>query len=98
MNAPLLHTVLNDLLCAVDRYPEVAESVGWFVFDGDRAIREGIYVVKTDVAQEVLHLDGSIGVRVGVEVLASDDLVQFAHAVANGVIPHMPLRTIAATG
>ncbi|MFP3564723.1 hypothetical protein [Paraburkholderia sp. SIMBA_030] len=92
MNQRLLHSVIDELLCAVDRYPEIAEPVRRFVFDEGHAIREGIYVVKTPTGSDVCHADGSVSIGVHVEVLASDDLIQFAHAVANGVVPHMPLR------
>jgi hypothetical protein len=98
MNPRLLHSVLDDLLCAVDRYPEVAEPVARFVFDEEHAIRKGVYEVKSQTGTDVRHADGSVSISVGVEVLASDDLIQFAHAVANGVVPHMPLRIAAATG
>jgi hypothetical protein len=97
MNRPLLHSVLDDLLCTLDRYPEVAEPVKRFIFDEEYAIRRGNYLVKAPT-ENVRHADGSVSINVGLEVLASDDLIQFAHAVANGVVPHMPLRIAAATG
>jgi hypothetical protein len=97
MNPRLLHSVLDDLLRSVERYPEMFEPVKRFVFDEYHAIREGIYVVTTP-AENVRHSDGSVSISVGLEVLASDDLIHFAHAVANGVVPHMPLRVSAATG
>jgi hypothetical protein len=95
MNPRLLHSVLDDLLCSVDRYPEIAEPVMRFVFDEGHAIREGIFEVKTQVGAEVRHADASVGFDIGLEVLASNELIQFAHAVANGVVPHMPLRGVA---
>lgn len=90
MKAPLLHSVIDDLLCSIERYPEIAGPVDWFIFDDRRDVRSGLYVVKTPT-ENIKHADGSFSVNVGLEVLASDDLIQFAHAVANGVVPHMAL-------
>lgn len=97
MKPRLLHSVIDDLLDALDRHPELTEPAMRFVFGEAHAIRQGAYDVQTRVGTDVRHADGSVSLGVGCEVLASRELIQFAHAVANGVVPHMPLRAAAAT-
>ena len=97
MNKRLLHSVIDDLLNAVEQRPELTEPVMHFVFDEVNAIRAGLCEVKEFDAGDTLP-DGSVSIRVRGDVIASRELIQFAHAVANGVVPHMPLRIAAATG
>lgn len=91
MNKRLLHSVIDDLLCSVERYPEIAEPVERFIFDEGHGIRWGLVDVTTRTTGESELPNGAKCFDVTLEVLASDDLIQFAHAVANGVVPHMPL-------
>lgn len=97
MNAPLLHSVIDDLLDAIDRRPEFTDSVMHFVFDEVNEIRAGLSEVKQRDARNTFP-DGSLSIRVDGDVVASRELIQFAHAVSNGVVPHMPLRIVAASG
>ena len=97
MKAPLLHSVIDQLLDAVEQRPELTEPVMHFVFDEVNAIRAGLAEVQKFDAGNALP-DGSLSIRVNGDVLASSELIQFAHAVANGVVPDMPLLGIAATG
>jgi hypothetical protein len=97
MNPRLLHSVIDDLLATVDQRPELAEPVTRFVFDDSKTIREGLCDVRTRAGPDVRHADGSVSFGVCVELLASHDLIQFAHAVSNGVVPHMRLSDNAAS-
>ena len=90
MNQRLLHSVIDDLLDAVERRPELTGPVMHFVFDEVNAIRAGLSEVQKCDARNALP-DGSLSIRVDGTVLASRELIQFAHAVANGVVPDMPL-------
>lgn len=90
MNPRLLHSVINDLLDIVERCPEFEDSVMHFVFDEVNAIRAGLCESQKCDAGNALP-DGSLSVRVDGTVLASRELIQFSHAIANGVVPDMPL-------
>lgn len=96
MSGPLLHSVVDDLLDSIEQRPELAEPVLRFIFDGSQMIREGLSDIRLRDGGQTRHADGSVTFNCGAEVQASRELVQFAHAVANGVVPHMPLRGDAA--
>ncbi|MFM0243819.1 hypothetical protein [Paraburkholderia sediminicola] len=90
MSSRLLHSVIDDLLDAVEQRPELVEPVMHFVFDEVNAIRAGLSEVQKRNAGDALP-DGSLSIRVDGDVLASRQLIQFAHAIANGVVPQMAL-------
>ncbi|HEX7907293.1 MAG TPA: hypothetical protein VF534_04275 [Paraburkholderia sp.] len=96
MKSRLLHSVIDDLLDTVEQRPELTEPVMHFVFDEVNAIRAGLGEVKKRDVGSTLP-DGSLSIRIVGDVVASRELIQFAHAVANGVVPHMPLRGAAVT-
>lgn len=89
--APLLHTVIDQLLDAIEHRPELAEPVMHFIFDEANEIREGLCDVSARQGRDTVHADGSVSFGFGVELRASERLIQFAHAVAQGFVPHMPL-------
>ena len=91
MKGRLLHTVIDDLLGSIERWPELGDVVKGVVFDEANEIRVGLCDVRTEMLGETRHPDKSVSFRVGVEIRASDELVQFAHAVSNGIVPHMRL-------
>ena len=94
MAARLLHSVIDDVLAVAERWPEFAAEILHFVFDEAHAIREGLYETTTHVLGDVTVAlkDGPAefgGVAVVSQTLATDCLVQFAHAVSRGFIPHV---------
>lgn len=95
MNGRLLHAVIDDLLGAIERWPELEGHVKRVVFDDDNQIRAGLCEVRTELAGETRHPDESVSFRVGVEIRASAELIQFAHAVSNGFVPHMRMPDVA---
>jgi hypothetical protein len=89
MTARLLHSVIDDLLVVIEYRPELADDVMRFIFDDASSIRDGLCEVRTRPGSDVRHADGSMSFNVGVELLASRGLIQFAHAVSQGVVPPM---------
>jgi len=91
MRNQLLHSVVDDLLCVIESRPELAPAVMHFIFDDVSSIREGLSEVRTRPGADTRHVDGSVSFNVGVELLASRQLLQFAAAVSAGVVPEMAL-------
>lgn len=91
MRSRLLHSVVDDLLCAIEDRPELASDVMHFIFDDDSSIRAGLSEVRTRPGAGTQHANGSMSFSVGVELLASRQLLQFAAAVSAGVVPEMAL-------
>lgn len=92
MQSRLLHSVIDDVLEAAERFPEMAADILHFVFDETRDVREGLYETKTRVLGESTLQAGARearGTAVVTQTMATDRLVQFAHAVARGFIPHV---------
>ena len=92
MQARLLHSVIDDVLEAAERWPEMASDILHFVFDETHDVREGLYETKTHVLGEsTLQAGGqeARGAPVVTQAMATDRLIQFAHAVARGFIPHV---------
>jgi hypothetical protein len=96
LNADLLHSVLDKVLTASEQYPDMSDEIERFIFDEGHQIRPGLCVLVQCEGIDVQA--GGVASVVTFEALASPELIQFAHAVANGVVPHMPLRVSAATG
>ncbi|RKE35256.1 hypothetical protein B0G76_1317 [Paraburkholderia sp. BL23I1N1] len=91
MKPALLHSVIDQLLNAIDHRPELADDVLHFLFDEVNEIREGLCDVSTRHGRDTVHADGSVTFGIGVELRATERLMQFTHAIAQGVVPHMPL-------
>jgi hypothetical protein len=91
MRSQLLHSVVDELLGVIEQRPEVAPAVMHFIFDDVSSIREGLSEVRTRPGADTRHVDGSVSFNVGVELLASRQLLQFAAAVSAGVVPEMAL-------
>ncbi|MBW9102919.1 hypothetical protein [Paraburkholderia phenoliruptrix] len=91
MRAQLLHSVIDQLLCTIEERPELAPDVMHFIFDDDSSIRHGLSEVRTRPGNGTQHANGSVSFSVGVELLASRQLLQFAAAVSAGVVPEMAL-------
>jgi hypothetical protein len=91
MRGRSVHSVVDDLLDAIERRPEVAAAVMHFVFDDVSAVREGLCDVRTRPGIGESHPDGSMSFSVGVELLASRQLLEFAAAISAGVVPEMAL-------
>lgn len=91
MRNQLLHSVIDDLLGVIEQRPEVAPTVMHFVFDDASSVREGLSEVRTRPAEGTCHPNGSMSFSIGVELLASRQLLQFAAAVSAGVVPEMAL-------
>lgn len=93
MKPRLLHSVIDEVLEAAERWPELASEILHFVFDETHDVREGLYETKTHVLGEgTLKFGAGHEVRstaVVTQTVATDRLVQFAHAVARGFIPHV---------
>jgi hypothetical protein len=89
--APLLHTVIDQLLDAIEQRPELTDAVMYFVFDDENEVRAGLCDVRVREGRHTRHADGSVGFGFGVELRASERLIQFASAIAQGFVPHMPL-------
>jgi hypothetical protein len=91
MGAPRLHAVIDELTQVIEQRPELASDVMHFIFDGDASVREGLSDVRTRPLPDTRHTDGSMSFNVGVELLASRQLLEFAAAVSAGVVPEMAL-------
>jgi len=91
MRNPLLHSVVDELLGVIEQRPEIAPAVMHFVFDDASSVREGLSEVRTRPGNGTSHPNGSVSFSVGVELLASRQLLQFAAAVSAGVVPEMAL-------
>jgi hypothetical protein len=96
LNADLLHSVLDRVLTASEQWPEMSDEIERFIFDEGHQIRPGLCVLVQCEGVDVQA--GETASCITLLALASPDLIQFAHAVANGVVPDMPLRLGAATG
>ncbi|MBR7929428.1 hypothetical protein [Burkholderia ambifaria] len=81
--------MIDDLTDAIDRWPELAGEVFAFVFDG-LDVREGLFSIRTREGKE-LKVGDTIQMDIGVAIFAAPELVQFAAAVEQGVVPAMPL-------
>ncbi|WP_175777494.1 hypothetical protein [Burkholderia anthina] len=84
-----LQHVIDDLTDTIDRWPELAEDVFAFVFDGPD-VRNKLFSIRTHEGKE-LKIGDTIQMDIGVTIFASPELAQFAAAVAQGVVPAMPL-------
>ncbi|MBR8435235.1 hypothetical protein KDW37_31240 [Burkholderia cenocepacia] len=84
-----LQNVIDELTDAVGRWPELVDEVFAFVFD-DGCVREGLYSIRTANGKEVTVGD-TIRADVRIDVFAAPELAQFAVAIAQGVVPAMPL-------
>lgn len=84
-----LQHVIDDLTDAIGRWPELVDDVFAFVFDGG-CIRDGLYSIRTAGGNEV-KVGDTIRADVRVAIFAAPELAQFAVAVAQGVVPAMPL-------
>lgn len=91
MKPRLLHSVIDDVLIALEQWPELGGDVMRFVFDESHAIREGLCDARTRHDDGKRHPDGTVSFGVGVELLASRQLIEFASAISQGFVPHMPL-------
>ncbi|TAM50199.1 MAG: hypothetical protein EPN57_20470 [Paraburkholderia sp.] len=80
MKPRLLHSVIDDILAAAEQWPELAADILHFVFDATHDVRPHLYCEQTSCVADS---------SVVVETLAADRLVQFAHAVTRGFIPHV---------
>lgn len=89
MKAPLLHSVIDLLLVVIDERPELARDVMHFIFDESSEIRAGLCDVHTRPGCDTRHLDGSVSFSIGIELRATERLIQFAHAVSQGIVPPM---------
>ncbi|MBG0879395.1 hypothetical protein H0X90_21635 [Burkholderia sp. 9775_39] len=84
-----LQHVIDDLTDAIGRWPELVDDVFAFVFDGG-CVRDGLYSIRTASGKEV-KVGEPIRFDVRVDIFAAPELAQFAVAVAQGVVPAMPL-------
>ncbi|MGQ7907261.1 hypothetical protein [Burkholderia sp. BC1] len=81
--------MIDDLTDAIGRWPELADDVFAFMFDGD-SVRTGLYSIRTASGKEV-KVGEPIRFDVRVDIFAAPALAQFAVAVAQGVVPAMPI-------
>ncbi|HGO6081865.1 TPA: hypothetical protein ACK3PA_006362 [Burkholderia cenocepacia] len=84
-----LQHVIDDLTDAIGRWPELVDDVFAFVFEGG-CVREGLYSIRT-ASGNVVKVGDTIRADVRVDIFAAPELAQFAVAVAQGVVPAMPL-------
>jgi len=91
MKAPLLHSVIDQLLDVIDLRPELAADVMHFIFDDAKEIRDGLADVYVPEGAPAHHSDGSVGFSVAIELRASETLMHFARAVSDGVVPALQL-------
>ncbi|HEM8495349.1 TPA: hypothetical protein U2Q01_001821 [Burkholderia multivorans] len=84
-----LQHVIDELTDAIGRWPELVDDVFAFVFDGG-GVRESIYSIRAACGNEV-KVGDIIVTDVRVDIFAAPQLTQFAAAVAQGVVPCMPL-------
>jgi hypothetical protein len=97
MRARLLHSVIDEVLEAAEQWPEFASDILHFVFDDAHAIRKGLYETTTHVLGDgrvkYVKYQGDCpdprAIAVIKTTVATDCLVQFAHAVSRGFIPHV---------
>ena len=85
-----LQNVIDDLVDGISRWPELAGDVMAFLFDETFAVRDGLFSIRTDNGAEV-KVGDTIRMDIGIAIFAAPELVQFAVAVAQGVVPAMPL-------
>ncbi|WP_175946673.1 hypothetical protein [Burkholderia pyrrocinia] len=84
-----LQNVIDDLTDAIGRWPGLVDDVFAFVFD-EGIVRDGLFSIRTCEGKE-LKVGDTIQMDIGVAIFAAPELVQFAAAVAQGVVPEMPL-------
>ncbi|WP_321810102.1 hypothetical protein [Burkholderia sp. BCC1985] len=89
MGARKLQCVIDELTDAIGRWPELVDDVMAFVFD-DGAVRDGLFSIRTGEGKEV-KAGGKLQMDVRVTIFAAPELERFAVAVAQGVVPAMPL-------
>lgn len=80
MKPRLLHSVIDDVLAAVEQWPELATEILHFVFDEGHDVRPHLYRERTSCIADSSTV---------VEAIASEGFIQFAQAVGRGVIPHV---------
>ena len=80
MKPRLLHSVIDDVLTAIEQWPELAAEILHFVFDEGHNVRPHLYRERTSCVAESSTV---------VEAIASEGFVQFAQAAGRGVIPHV---------
>ncbi|WP_131753568.1 hypothetical protein [Burkholderia vietnamiensis] len=85
-----LQHVIDDLADAIDRWPELAGDVDAFLFDETFAVRDGLFSIRFGNGTEV-KVGDTISTDVRIDIFAAPHLAQFAAAVAQGVVPAMPL-------
>lgn len=85
-----LQTVIDDLVDAVGRWPELASDVAAFLFDESFVVRDGLFSIRTAAGAEV-KIGDTVRMEIGIAIFAAPELVQFAAAVTQGVVPAMPL-------
>ncbi|HDR9026921.1 TPA: hypothetical protein QDB14_001091 [Burkholderia vietnamiensis] len=83
-----LQHVIDDLADAIGRWPELAGDVDAFLFDETFAVRDGLFSIRFGNGTEVKVGDT---ISTDVRFFAAPELTQFAAAVAQGVVPAMPL-------
>ncbi|MHB9833855.1 hypothetical protein Q8F57_003350 [Paraburkholderia terrae] len=97
VSTPLLHSVIDQLLDAIEHRPELADDVMHFIFDEVNEIRAGLCDVNPRHGRDTHHADGSVSFGFGVELRASEQLIQFASAISQGFVPQMPIAGGAST-
>lgn len=84
-----LQRVIDDLTDAIGRWPELVDDVFAFVFDAG-VVRDGLYSIRTRAGEKV-EVGDVISMDIGIDIFAAPALAQFVAAVAQGVVPAMPL-------
>lgn len=80
MKPRLLHSVIDDVLDATEKWPELAAEILHFVFDESHDVRPNLYREQTSCVANS---------SIVVEAYAMEGFVHFAQAVGCGVIPHV---------
>lgn len=88
MIARPLNEVLADVIDASHRYPELRRHVLYCLFDSE-GLRDGLFDVEIDDSEHAA--DGRTLTLMMRALVPTPWLKQFAHAVAQGVLPEMPL-------